>query len=330
MKKFINVILFFLITIFFCMPICCHADVPTSLSYHFKTTIENWNDEDELVFHCSTSELFDSVLITYGEENLPVTSCDTISFQEIDFGDYLGPIVIEETFVVTDFNQDSVSITPGFVTIESDFDDTDIKDYIFQNYSYDEYSALIDLSPWENLTLDDLDVVADSIDFGAIHFPIFFVKYQFVVRGDLADPSGQFLFTVEEEEDPLSFSTGDSVLFSEDSEDYAIKLSLSDMKELLEVKPEINYSGVYEAQDYAVTLLNLSGEELASIQEDEDGRWGIIFEVEARNDSTIANTGLLYDMGPFFLLAIVFIGFLFIFMRNKVRENKEIIDDEIL
>ena len=126
-------------------------------------------------------------------------------------------------------------------------------------------------------------------------------------------------------------TNGSTILLNSSSEKHTLSVSLSVLRSILFSNPTITYNGVYNNTDYALSLANLNGDEFQSITGDGNGNYGLYFEVEARNDSTVANTGLWYDIVPFLILAVIIVLSFFFFRKNRIKEEpKEKVDDEIL
>ena len=180
-------------------------------------------------------------------------------------------------------------------------------------------------------------VVGSTMDLGTVSYPnSYYLKYQFVVRGDLADPSGTFQYRFDEVESYRTAVHGDSIAFGSNidpSSPFYKVLTLSDLNSALEEKPDVLYTGVYNENEYSIFLHTVGGERYGAIvadPEDPDS-YGLTLELEARNDSEIANTGLLYDLGPFFILAIAIIVLFLVFRKVKIKEESlDQIDDEII
>ena len=337
MKKLLS---FFIILafVFFLAPIHCYAN--ETAQYTFHTYIDGWYKEDELIYHCSPSYGTDHfIFISAGDERYHYDSCEDIVVNEIldgfnDSNDYIQDISIAETVIVTDIDQDTVVLSSPYLELtDSDYDGTPVIEHFFRDYHPGDYTVdIAALKEKDPNYLESQYPMYDSelcnIRLGTVWEPLLFVSFQFVVRGDLADPSGEFLFLLPDSSDALSFSNGDTF---EAYNDGASLLSLTELKSFLETKPEVAYTGVYNEQDYSVAFHLLDGEGLQAVHADPEeliidesiAKWGLYFEVEARNDSEIANTGLLYDMGPYLILTGVFIGFLLVFKRHKIKEDNE-------
>ena len=335
----------------------------------FKTTIHNWNHIDPLTYPCGS--LNSSITLENDINTYSYGSCsnNTVVLNNYNFeGD--SDIVIRETIRVTNNMKKYGFYLLGFFGASNEFTGTPFEAYLMREYNNPGYFKVIDrpeedelepvgsspveeevveeaIEPEEEGNYEILGVDgatefveiydASSFDLGTVNYPTgYYMKYQFVVRGDLADPSGTFQYRFDEVEQYRTAVHGDAIAFynNVDSTSPSYRsISLTDLSNALEEKPEVVYTGVYNENEYAVFLHTVGGEGYASIIADPDDEdcYGITFEIEARNDSTIANTGLLYDMWPFAILMVAVIGLMVFFKKGKLKEEKiEKIDDEII
>ena len=348
MKKRYQQLFIVLLVIFFGVPLSSFAldeefdkdALPIAPTPIVTTTIEDWNFEDDLIYTCGglSTDYTISLTIDDGTNVYSIGTCDSthtsFSLKDITSLDSTATtLVVRELIDDPDPNITEISIDYGEFSIDQQFIGTDIYQRIFQGYLDTDSILLLSPDPAYSLIrreiVDDIEVIVPvDTNRGVISFPDLFVSYDFIVRGDLADPSGHFLLSLDENQvTPYTKVSGDTLVLTKND----ISITLELLATLLEVKPEVVYTDVDDDFEYMVTLHNLNGSGLSSIQDDGNDVFGLSFEVEARNDSTIANTGLLYDMWPFVLLFSIFFLFFFFYRRNHLKEEKlEIIDDEIL
>ena len=366
MKKIVTILLIIVLFVFACMPIHTYAeDPPVAEGYiSFKTTIHNWNRIDPLTYPCgslnsSISMKDDIHSYSYGSCNNNTVILNNYNFE----GD--SDIVIYEKLRVTNNMKKYGFYLLGFFGESNEITGTPFEDYLKTNYNNPGYFKVVErpegdgeqidpdgVSSEEEVLVEEgnyeiLGVDGDTVfteiydasltDLGTVNYPTgYYMKYQFVVRGDLADPNGTFQYRFDEVEQYRTAVHGDSIAFYNNvdpaSPNYR-SISFVDLSNALEEKPEVVYTGVYNENEYAIFLHTIGGEGYASIVADPDDEdcYGITFEIEARNDSTIANTGLWYDMWPFAILVVAVIGLLIFFKKGKLKEEKiEQIDDEII
>lgn len=337
----------------------------------FKTTIHNWNHIDPLTYPCGS--LNSSITLENDINTYSYGSCsnNTVVLNNYNFeGD--SDIVIRETIRVTNNMKKYGFYLLGIFGESTDFTGTPFENYLKIGYNNPGYFKVIDppSSGEEEIVPDgDTAVIEEDLsqeevasedmgseilrvdgdpefteiydgytkDLGTVTYPTkYYLEYRFVVRGNLADPSGTFQYRFDEVEEYQNASHGDSITFSnniDSNSPYYRNLTLTDLINALEVKPEVNYTGVYDALSYGVSFHTVGGDGYGAIipHEDDPDYFGLTLEVEARNDSDIANTGLLYDLWPFAILVFAVIGLMFFFKKGKIKEEKlEKIDDEII
>ena len=362
MKKIISFFVVVFIAVFFCVPFQTYA---ADEYIYFTTTIHNWNHIDPITYPCGTFN--STVEFTSDTNHYRYAGCynNTIVLNNYTFDDY-SDIEIKETIRITDRMRSKGFYFLGLFGDSNEYSHTPIEEYLQRNYNNPGYFKVIESSvidsgtkeegssvpdpaineeessasrdlPEEDYEIIGVDEATEYVDIeegstthlGIVSFPnSYYLKYQFVVRGNLADPSGTFSYRFNEVEDYRTAIHGDSVTFRSNVETTSpeyMDLTLAELSRYLEEKPDVIYSDVYNAELYSVLFHTIGGEGYASILPDafDEDSYGITLEVEARNDSEIANTGLLYDIGPYILLAIVFIGFLLVFKKNKIKEDDE-------
>jgi len=353
-KVFYHFIFFPLLTVFFLLPSSCLA---ADFSFQYYTSIENWNGNDPLYYHCpSLSAMSFQLEVEDSNGKRLLDGCEDsndldLTEKGIDTSD--DSFRVYETYTY----ENNTDIPSEFDIIHGSFFSDDslgeipVTFYIFRDFQkrnvvvyHDEETNLFSVVEKDTgLPLDS----SEPCSLGAVHFPVYAVRYHFKARGDLANTNGYFdfrdpYFSIETKE----FHHGDIfVIASNYSEDfYYHEILLSDLKQLVEHN-EVSYHYYVNSIDnsnnpniidsieagYTLSFTNLNGNDLSSIVQLSETVFGLDYEIEARLDSSLADTGLLYDIWPFILLGILLLSFMFFFFKNRIREETvEEEKDEIL
>ena len=356
MKKRFQLFLFILLLGVFVLPLSVFAEPePKELTY--ETAISNWRPNNRLYITESTSFPTGTVvswkLVCDGDDIALMKesgfvfasvndTCDSATFVEtVNF----DGITLSSLGLITDN-----TITPSvFETDQSEGASlsTGVQNYLFSGYlpdddfysvhyyvlnTVDENGNIIDSPYIRDLYFsDDEDQKTTTELLGTIALPNYALRYNYQVKGNIANPNGSFFVTHSDN------SIADIIYpYSPEGTGSVVPMASLTALNTVDTNPTDFITAGYglgEVADpaYTMTIVNAyDGETFNDRLQVGENTFYLEYQIIATQNAENSDTGLFYNLVPFIILIALGAVFGFFFFYKKKKGKQVIIDEEVL
>ena len=354
MKKRFQLFLFILLLGVFVLPLSVLAE-PKELTY--ETEISNWRPNNRLYITESTSFPTGTVVswklvcdgediaLTKGSEFVFASvndTCDSATFVEtVNF----DGITLSSLGLITDN-----TITPSvFDTDQSEGASlsTGVQNYLFSSYLYevsyypvhyyalntvDENGNIIDSPYIRDLYFsDDENQKTTTQELGTISLPNYALRYNYQVKGNIANPNGSFFVTHSDN------SIADIIYpYSPEGTGSVVPMASLTALNTVDTNPTDFITAGYGLGDvadssYTMAVVNAhDGESFNDRLQVGENTFYLEYNISATLTAENSDTGLFYNLVPFIILIALGAVFGFFFFYKKKKGKQVIIDEEVL
>ena len=352
MKKRRNQLIFLFVLVWLLLPFSVWAE-PNTITY--STTIQNWKPNNHLSIIASNdfpSGVTSSWVLDCDGVDVPLTKQSGYVFANVS--NTCDDAVFKETvsftgMTPTNLGLNTLTMTPATFdrsASENASLSTRVQTYMFSSLpvpnvpvyyfvlnTVDNDGNIIGNPYIRDIYFSDDDEKTTEMDLGMINLPNYELSLSFVLKGNIANPNGNFYLTYDQamnhQDQELAYRNLNGPVVLEDltlSQLYGFYDDYSDYI-------EFGYGLDEPSQDYEISVdNNTAGANDFDTSLVLDGNtFSLDYVVSAMAQVDGSDTGLFYNIWPFIIILLVGVGAFFLFFfRHKKKKSKVIIDQEII